>query len=1179
MPDRPSAVICPNCGRPLPSDARRKICAACLLSQALDAGPLGAPQASPGKATLPREFGAYELLEEVARGGMGIIYRARQTQINRLVALKVMASGHFASPDFLKRFRTEAEAVASLDHLNIVPIYEIGECEGHPFFSMKFLAGGSLAGRISNLKSQISNREAADLLVKLARAVHYAHQRGILHRDIKPHNVLLDHQGEPLLTDFGLAKLVEKDSTLTRTMAVLGTPSYMSPEQARGEARQLTTAVDVYGLGAVLYEVLAGQPPFAGGTTMETVRQVLDKEPRRPSTLRPDTDRDLETICLKCLEKNPTRRYGSAIELAEDLERWQRQEPILARPSPPAERLVKWVRRHKATFAALVSIALVLVVGLTISIGQAIRATRAEHEQSRLRGLAEERVVRRYVAEGNRLIEQRHALAALPWLIAALELEKGQPLREADERLRIAQALEGAPALRLHLSQGTRVRGIAFSPDGNRFVTGSDGGKIRISDVASGSEVLTNLSLPGEVATVRFSRDGTRLVAADLEGWARVWNSATGEALTPLLRASDFDASSVSAWADRMFPTAEFSPDGARVLLAWGGKSAQLRDSVTGELIQEFAHRDHVWHAAFSKDGSLVVTSSQNGEARVWEAATGKAVGPVLRLHEWVAWCQFSADGETLMSVGGRYHVQLWNWREGRSLGAGIKSTSPFFYASLSPDGGTILTASWDGMARLYDLTSGEVLKELPHGGGLQGAAFSPDGRFIATACHDGNAWLWEVSDVREPIAILPLGEEAYRVEFTADAQHLAVSGRGGRVRIWDLFPSKPGRRSLPGGKDVRWVEFDAGAQRALVAGGKNNGRVRIYNAQSGELVSGADFADTGVARARFSSDGARVLVCGESAAHILDAANGREMIPRLRFPGSLRDALWSPNAQWIVTMAELVGAQLWNATSGEHLADFSYTNDVLDIALSPDGTRLATAHSDLTLRVWDTASRQQVLGPWVAPAIPRKIAFSPDGRRLAISTASRGTENFVQVRDAVTGAPVGRTIIQRNVVRDFEYSRDGRRIATASEDDTARVWDAETGEAISPWIPHRYYPRQAHFSSDGWRLATVSQPDEVRIWNASTGEPITAPLNFSHDDGDFRIQFSPDGRRLLFTTGSDRAWIFEPQPAAASLEELKLRAAALSCTRVDPVAGLVPLDGPNVNAAWKQLQDFRRKP
>src|SRR5258708_876883 len=251
MSDLSITSVCPKCGRALPADAPRGLCAKCLFAVMLDGGPLDAPPHSKaGKAALPRTFGTYELLEEAARGGMGIVYRARQMQIDRNVAVKVLAAGTFASPDFVKRFRTEAQAVASLDHPNIVPIYEVGECEGHPFFSMKFIEGGSLAQRISNLKSPISDQAAAELLAKLAHAVHFAHQRGILHRDIKPGNILLDAKGEPHLTDFGLAKLVEKDSTLTRTMALLGTPSYMSPEQARGEAKALTTGVDVYGLSA-----------------------------------------------------------------------------------------------------------------------------------------------------------------------------------------------------------------------------------------------------------------------------------------------------------------------------------------------------------------------------------------------------------------------------------------------------------------------------------------------------------------------------------------------------------------------------------------------------------------------------------------------------------------------------------------------------------------------------------------------------------------------------------------------------------------------------------------------------------------------------------------------------------------------------------------------------------------
>src|SRR6266498_3627122 len=304
------------------------------------------------------DFGDYELLEVIGRGGQGVVYRARQKSLNRTVALKVIGLGHWATDAHLKRFRREAEAAASLDHSGIVPIYEVGERDGSCYFSMKFIEGGQIdeVGR----RTSLSLRKAAELIAKVARTVYYAHEHGILHRDIKPGNILLDQEGEPHLTDFGLARLVETEGNVTRTMEVLGTPSYMAPEQAVGNNARVTGATDVYGLGAVLYQLLTGHQPFAGGTTFETVRLVLDTEPRQPRLWNPKVDRDLATICLKCLEKDPQHRYSSALALAEDLERWLKHEPIRARRTDLFTRGRKWVRRNPATallVASLVALA------------------------------------------------------------------------------------------------------------------------------------------------------------------------------------------------------------------------------------------------------------------------------------------------------------------------------------------------------------------------------------------------------------------------------------------------------------------------------------------------------------------------------------------------------------------------------------------------------------------------------------------------------------------------------------------------------------------------------------------------------------------------------------------------------------------------------------------------------
>jgi len=367
--------ICRNCGAKIFSDAPEGLCTGCVLEAAIGMAVAGSDDpgrpASSMPATTPDdvapasqktvraaellgELGDYELLEEVGRGGQGVVFRARQKSLNRTVALKVISLGQWASKAHLKRFRLEAEAAAHLEHPGIVPIHEVGERDGSCYFSMKFIEGGQL-DEVAR-REPIPIRRAVELMANVARTVHYAHEHGILHRDIKPGNILLDAKGEPHLTDFGLARLLETESSVTQTLDVLGTPSYMAPEQAVGNNAAVSSATDVYGLGAVLYQLLTGQPPFAGGTTYETIKLLLDTEPRQPRLLNPKIDRDLSTICLKCLQKDPKRRYPSALALAEDLERWLKHEPIQARRTGIFTRGRKWVRRKPAVAALIASL-------------------------------------------------------------------------------------------------------------------------------------------------------------------------------------------------------------------------------------------------------------------------------------------------------------------------------------------------------------------------------------------------------------------------------------------------------------------------------------------------------------------------------------------------------------------------------------------------------------------------------------------------------------------------------------------------------------------------------------------------------------------------------------------------------------------------------------------------------
>jgi eukaryotic-like serine/threonine-protein kinase len=380
---------CRKCGAKIFSDAPKGLCTACVLETAL--GIFSDPVAAGGDggsaehvqtnnetapptraATMLGEVGDYELLEEIGRGAQGVVFRARQKSLNRTVALKVITLGQWASKAHLKRFRREAEAAASLDRPSIVPIYEVGERDGSCYFSMKFVEGGQLDEVVRRTPMPI--RQAVELIAKVARTVHYAHEHGILHRDIKPGNILLDAKGEPHLTDFGLARLVESESSVTQTLDVLGTPSYMAPEQAVGNNAAVCSATDVYGLGAVLYQLLTGHPPFAGGTTYETIKLLEDTEPRSPRLWNPKIDRDLSTICLKCLEKDPKRRYSSALALAEDLERWVKHEPILARRTGIFSRGKKWMQRNPTSALLAASlIALAAAAGWIVWKSELIR--------------------------------------------------------------------------------------------------------------------------------------------------------------------------------------------------------------------------------------------------------------------------------------------------------------------------------------------------------------------------------------------------------------------------------------------------------------------------------------------------------------------------------------------------------------------------------------------------------------------------------------------------------------------------------------------------------------------------------------------------------------------------------------------------------------------------------------
>src|SRR5262245_58725578 len=633
--------VCPRCGSPVRRLAGGGVCRRCLLQMGLSE-PRSRSSAGDG-ATSQAEadslgcLGRYELLEEIAHGGMGVVYRDRDPTLNRVVALKLMLAGHFAGEEELKRFRVEAEVAARLDHPNIVPIYEFGALEGRPFLSMRFLNGASLANRLQG--TPMDAVPATKLMSTLARAIHYAHQHSVLHRDLKPANVLLDAAGEPHVTDFGLAKCLDSTDGLTLSGAMLGSPNYMSPEQAAGDPKRLTTAADIYSLGAIMYELLTGRPPFRADTPLETMRKVLEEAPVAPHLLNKSADRDLETICLKCMEKEPHRRYGSAEALAEDLENWLRHEPIHARPIGTLGRLGKWTRRNPRTaFLALIcSLAI-----LAFLVGQTIMGLRLKRANTKVQAA---------------VVNLSHSLSEAQWRQADdadRAGEHGQAIARFSHFLRV-NPNDGPAASRLlsllsscnfplllvpPLTNETPVVALDFSAVGDRLATVTSGGAARLWDAASGKLLLELAHSPPLTHCFLCGEKDLRLLTLSTEPKVRLWDLGTRRLVSErelgALKRADASRSVVR------------TRDRRRIAINVQSNVVQVLDADSGAWMQPpIAVPMEIFRSVISADGRLLALATAS-QVRLYKTGSDQPLFPPVELSSPPQDICFSDDARWL---------------------------------------------------------------------------------------------------------------------------------------------------------------------------------------------------------------------------------------------------------------------------------------------------------------------------------------------------------------------------------------------------------------------------------------------------------------------------------------------------------------------------------------------------
>lgn len=1017
--------------------------------------------------TSDKRIGQYEILDEIGRGGMGIVFKARQIGLNRIVALKIIRSP-LATREEVCRFRREALAAAKLEHPNIVAVHEISHQLGFPYFSFEFVGGGSLAERVA--ERPIKATDAAAFIETLARAVAYAHSLGVVHRDLKPANILLTTDGQPKITDFGLAKLLtyagdedENQLQVTRTGAVLGTPCYMSPEQVSGHPGSVGPATDIYALGVIFYEMLTGRPPFQGESTIETFEQIRHFEPASPRRLRPQLPRDYETICLKCLEKEPPRRYRSATALADDLARALAGRPIVARPVRLHERCAKWLYRQPAIAALIAVVVAVSIAGATGVILQWRRAEegwrraeivlrqveRARHSEAAQRKETQHNLYRHLIATAHRDL-LTHRFRQSEWVLDQCSKEFRHWEWYYLKRLCHPEQM----TLARHSQAARRAK---YFPEGRQIATATGDwgtgrpGRLQVFDAVNGAVNWGIDVAAGPVMDLAISPDGKLIATACVnfeqptQQGVTIWDAQSGEAIRHL--PPDIgNAFSVA-----------FSHDGQ--ILATGGSDGQLRlfRPGTGEAVRVFTgHTDNVHSVVFSPDDTVVASASRDATVRMW------------LVHEGTPQRVLPCDNDQ------------------RSV-------------TFSPDGRLIATAGYGGVARLWrlDQTPAEPLYLRVDAGLVRGLSFSPNGELLAGVDEKGAVYLWEVSSGR--LAATLFGHDAFgnQTAFSPDGSRLVSASGDGTVKIWDVDAEhisavRAGSRTVTDGGWISELAYSPNGQMLAIASDTNpvnrdlvDNTIRLMDTTTFKERRRLKGHAQGVTCLAFSSDGAQL------------ASGGRDHVVRA----------------WNVATGEI----MWTA-AGHSAA----VNDLVFLE-----NKLYSAGEDGLLIAWDAAAGGRPLGQWQMPA---PITYLEVVNNPIVALLNSAGE--IHLWNASTHRVLPTVIRVEGAVGVMRSRPDGKRIAIATGNDI-QIWDTSSLPARGPVRTNILKGHTARvsgltYSVDGKRLISIAQDKNVKLWDDDASAEMLTLQTPSEDT--LSVAIHPECRQLVIAShGSVVYWDTAP--------------------------------------------------
>jgi WD40 repeat protein/serine/threonine protein kinase len=1093
---------------------------------------IGTGPSKPNTLSAPVQIEGYKILGELGRGAAGVVYRALHLKLNRLVALKVIVAGQHLSQELRQRFRIEAQAIARLQHPNIVQIFDVGEHSQFPFLSLELVEGGNLADWTGGKPRPPV--EAARIVCTLARAVEYAHGQGVVHRDLKPSNVMLGivsgqrSKRELKITDFGIARMPvagAAESRMTQTGELLGTPAYMAPEQARANPNEIGPATDTYSLGAILYELLTGRPPFQGATPLDTLMQATRQDPVSISLLVPRVPRDLNTICLKCLEKDPAKRYRTTGELADDLGRFLKNEPIHARPLSPVGRLARWTRRHEGLAAALSGVFLLLVA---LSAGSLIATAHFRKLEQEEKTLADEKEIERgkaVTAQQNESELRRQAENA------ALELRKNSYFDQMNLAAQaaispsgigrvsdwLAPWAQGEPDLRnwewfyfdgichrdlLTISQHEHeVQDVAWDIKGERIASAGADGKVWIWGAFDGQEIRSLSGNQIDLRRVAWSRDGQRLATVSWDGTATIWSPDTGEKILKF------------AGNGTTLLSITWSADGKRVATAGMDHTIKIWNAATGSI--EFILRGHtsdVRDVAWSPDGKQIASASADHDIRIWDSTTGNVVRTLRGHLNFVNRIAWSPDGSEIASASNDLTAKIWNAESGaelRTLRGHVLGVSSLAW---SPDGTKLVTGSDDQTLKMWSVKDGVELFTLRgHTARITSVGWRPDGTRIATGSSDSTIKIWDAAEGAEVTSLVGHKDSVNSLAWSPDGKRLASGGADQIVRIW-MAAAATEQFGLPGHSgQLHAVAWSPDGTRLASAGEDHT--IRLWDAIGGSELKSIH-VDTDLVCSLAWSPDSRQLASGgfDHLVRIWDASSGREVQQCQGHEGNVNCLAWSPDSKSLASASGDATVRIWDPLTGQqsHLLS-GHTSEVCCVTWSPDGNMLASGGFDQTVKIWNATTGVSTLTLRGHTARVTAVAWNPDGSRLASSSE----DHTVKLWDAAAGKETVSLDCHARMVFTMAWSPDGVVLASGGDDGTILLHDATAGYV------HSLAPQYVPILDRRLALDEKNASDfEIR------GEIQAGQGNWDEAAADFKKCAAIDDRKRWFAIGY---WVAGP--------------------------------------------------